>query len=397
MYSESEATIMESIINEKNPEFYIKTSNLYSPYKIDGEVYLCIKGGKIEKIAFTPPEGNIDILDLSEFIVGPGFIDVHIHGFMGHDSIEGSFDAIQSMSLKLPSKGVTAFLPTTTAYFTDKLAEIISISREFERIEGAKPLGFHLEGPFLCKNEPGAMDPNLFEVPTNKKVEKLLDSGIVRMVTIAPELENALDIISFLSKRNVAVALGHTATSFEIAEKAFTLGASSITHFFNAMPQFHHRSPGLIGAGFIYPFYLQFIADGVHTHVATIKIACQIFKERLVLITDAIMAAGIEKPGVYKLGDFNIIVDETSARLPNGTLAGSILTMDKGFRNLIQFGGLSLAEAFKCASTNPAFSINELKRGEIKEGNYADFVILKPNDLSVYLTIREGKIIYANK
>ena len=386
---------MSDIRIRENSEYWIKTINLYAPYKIDGEVYLYIKDGKIDKITFSRPEVNIDILDLSEFIVGPGFIDVHIHGFMGRDSIEGSFDAIQSMSLNLASKGVTAFLPTTTAYPTDKLAEIIAISREFDSIKGAKPLGFHLEGPFLSKSEPGAMDPNLFETPTIEKVEKLLERSVVRMVTIAPELDNALDIIPLLSKRNVAVTLGHTATSFEIAEKAFILGASSITHLFNAMPQFHHRSPGLIGAGFLYPFYVQFIADGVHTHIATIKITCQLFKERLVLITDAIMAAGIDKPGVYKLGDFDIIVDETSARLPNGTLAGSILTMDKGFRNLIQFGNLSLSEAFKCASTNPALSINELKRGVIKEGNYADFVVLRPHDLSVYLTIREGKVIYA--
>jgi N-acetylglucosamine-6-phosphate deacetylase len=314
---------------------------------------------------------------------------------MGHDSIEGSFDSIQSMALNLPSKGVTAFLPTTTAYFADKLSEIITVSNEFKRIEGAKPLGFHLEGPFLNKSEPGAMNPDLFEIPSVEKIEKLLESGIVRMMTVAPEVDNALDIIPLLSKRNVAVTLGHTVTSFEIAEKAFILGASSITHLFNAMPQFHHRSPGLIGAGFLYPFYVQFIADGVHTHIATIKIVCQLFKERLVLITDAIMAAGIEKPGVYKLGDFDIIVDETSARLSNGTLAGSILTMDKGFRNLIQFGNLSFSEAFKCASTNPALSINEPNRGVIKEGNYADFVVLRPHDLSVYLTIREGKVIYA--
>ncbi|MGC9125689.1 MAG: N-acetylglucosamine-6-phosphate deacetylase, partial [Caldisericaceae bacterium] len=271
---------------DTNKDYYIKTNNLYSPDKIEGEAFLLISKGKIAKILYTQPEDNLEVLDLADFIVGPGFVDVHIHGFAGHDAIEGSVDSIQFIASGLASKGVTAFLPTTVADNVGKLKDIVSISSNFDHIDGSRPLGFHLEGPFLSKSEPGAMDPKLFEVPTVEKVRELLASGNIRMMTVAPEIENALDIIEVLSENNVAVTLGHTATDFETATKAFLLGATSITHFFNAMPQFHHRAPGLIGAGFVYPFYLQFIGDGVHTHDATIRMVCKYLKERLVLITD---------------------------------------------------------------------------------------------------------------
>ncbi|MGB9724904.1 N-acetylglucosamine-6-phosphate deacetylase [Caldisericum sp.] len=385
-----------SLVND-DKDYYIKTDNLYVPEKVEGEAFLHISDGKIVEILYSKPTDELDILDLTGFIVGPGFVDVHIHGYGGHDSIEGSFDAIQSIALGLSSRGVTAFLPTTTANFVDNLKKIVSVSLEFDKIKGARPLGFHLEGPFLSKSEPGAMDPNLFETPSIGKVKELIESGIIRMMTIAPELDNALEVISFLYKNGVAIALGHSATDFETATKAFIHGSNSITHFFNAMPQFHHRSPSLIGAGFVYPFYLQFIADGVHTHHSTIRIVTKYLKDRLVLITDAIMAAGLDKPGVYRLGDFDIIVDNISARLSNGTLAGSILTMDKGFRNLVNIGELSISEAFKCASTNPCLSIGETGRGAIREGNFADFVVLTKDELSVYITIREGKIVYERR
>jgi N-acetylglucosamine-6-phosphate deacetylase len=189
--------------------------------------------------------------------------------------------------------------------------------------------------------------------------------------------------------------LGHTSADFETAAKAFAKGATSITHFFNAMTPFGHRSPNLVGAGLLYPFYLQFIGDGVHTHEATIKIMCQYVKDRLVLITDATMAAGLGKPGVYKLGNRNIIVDETSARLEDGTLAGSVLTMDRGFRNLVNIGKLTLGEAFTCASLLPAKSAGIKDRGSIKKGFMADLVVLSKDTLQVEMTIGEGKVIYA--
>lgn len=382
-----------NIIN--NGHYLIKTDNLYTPEKVDGVIYIEIENGKIKTLSFERKEENVEIIDLTGYIISPGFIDVHIHGFAGHDTMEGTKDAISSMAIGLAKGGVTSFLPTTTATSIKELSKILSLTHGLENIEGARPLGFHLEGPFLSKEEPGAMDPRLFEDPSIEKASTLINLGKVIMMTIAPEVVGGLEVIEFLTERGVIVSLGHTATDYETSVKAFLKGASSITHFFNAMKPFQHRSPGLIGAGLIYPFYTQFIADGVHTHKATIKIIANLFKDRLVLITDAIMAAGLDKPGKYTLGNFTIFVDEISARLENGTLAGSVLTMDRGVRNLVEFGGLDLSEALKCATLNPAKSLKVNNIGTIKEGNFADFVVLDKNSFMVIATIREGKVVYA--
>jgi len=377
--------------------YLIKTDNLYTPEKIEGNVYIEVKDAKIKHLAFDKPDENIEMLDLTGYIVSPGFIDVHIHGYGGHDTMEGTIEAISSIAKGLATRGVTSFLPTTVAATVTEIEKVISVSPQLDSIEGAKPLGFHLEGPFLSKQEPGAMDPKLFEEASVEKASTLLDSGKIIMITIAPEVANNLEVIEFLVTNGVNVSLGHTATDYETAVKAFAKGATSITHFFNAIKPFQHRAPGLVGAGMLYPFYLQFIADGVHTHKATIQIMSKFFKDRLVLITDAIMAAGLDKPGKYTLGGFTIVVDEISARLENGTLAGSILTMDRGVRNLIEFGNLNLSEALRCASTNPAKSIGVKDRGLIKKDNFADFVVLDKNTLQVVATIREGKVIYAKE
>jgi len=377
--------------------YLIKTDNLYTPEKIEGNVYVEVKDAKIKHLAFDKPDENIEMLDLTGYIVSPGFIDVHIHGYGGHDTMEGTIEAISSIAKGLATRGVTSFLPTTIAAPVTEIEKVISVSPQLDSIEGAKPLGFHLEGPFLSKQEPGAMDPKLFEEASVEKASTLLDSGKIIMITIAPEVTGNLEVIEFLATNRVNVSLGHTATDYETAVKAFAKGATSITHFFNAIKPFQHRAPGLVGAGMLYPFYLQFIADGVHTHKATIQIISKFFKDRLVLITDAIMAAGLDKPGKYTLGGFTIVVDEISARLENGTLAGSILTMDRGVRNLIEFGNLNLSEALRCASTNTAKSIGVKDRGSIKKDNFADFVVLDKNTLQVVATIREGKVIYAKE
>ncbi len=377
--------------------YLIKTDNLYTPEKIEGNVYVEVKDAKIKHLTFDKPGENIEMFDLTGYIVSPGFIDVHIHGYGGHDTMEGTIEAISSIAKGLATRGITSFLPTTVAAPVTEIEKVISVSPQLDSIEGAKPLGFHLEGPFLSKQEPGAMDSKLFEEASVEKASTLLDSGKIIMISIAPEVTGNLEVIEFLASNGVNVSLGHTATDYETAVKAFAKGATSITHFFNAIKPFQHRAPGLVGAGMLYPFYLQFIADGVHTHKATIQIMSKFFKDRLVLITDAIMAAGLDKPGKYTLGGFTIVVDEISARLENGTLAGSILTMDRGVRNLIEFGNLNLSEALRCASTNPAKSIGVKDRGLIKKDNFADFVVLDKNTLQVVATIREGKVIYAKE
>ena len=228
--------------------YLIKTDNLYTPEKIEGNVYVEVKDAKIKHLAFDKPDENIEVLDLTGYIVSPGFIDVHIHGYGGHDTMEGTIEAISSIAKGLATRGVTSFLPTTVAAPVTEIEKVISVSSQLDSIEGAKPLGFHLEGPFLSKQEPGAMDPKLFEEASIEKVSTLLDSGKIIMITIAPEVANNLEVIEFLVSNVVNVSLGHTATDYETAVKAFAKGATSITHFFNAIKSFQHRAPGLVGA-----------------------------------------------------------------------------------------------------------------------------------------------------
>ncbi len=367
----------------------IKGIHFFMPERV--EKGLCIETEE-DVVKSISSSNCIDALDLSDYFISAGFMDVHVHGFHGYDISEGTQKALLEMSKHLVETGVTTFLPTFVSMPFKKLSSTIEHLTPFlSKTEGAMPLGFHIEGEFINPEKCGAMNPVYFIAPTVKNAEKLLHCGSIKMFTVAPELNGALDLIKFLSVHNISVSLGHTQADFKSAEKAFFNGANSITHFFNAMPHFHHRNTGIIGAGFVYPFYLQFIADGEHTSKEVLKIM-HLFKERLVLITDCTEAGGM-KEGMYKLGDYEIFANKTSVRLKDGTLAGSILTMDKGVRNLVNFGGFSLEEALRTASENPAKSINAAKFGSIKIGNFANFTVLDKN-LKVVMTIVKGKVVY---
>jgi len=367
----------------------IKTFETYMPKKVEKEIYITVEGEKIGKVSGKKPVS--EFLDLSNYIVTPGFVDVHIHGFKGKDISEGSFDALNTMSKELVKTGVTSFLPTFASLPFERLKNYLKkLYFLFSKTEGAVPLGFHIEGAFINRGKPGAMNPGYFIEPDVKVAEEMIKLG-VKMFTIAPELDNTIPLIKFLYSKGIIVSLGHTDADFETSEKAFFAGARSITHLFNAMPQFHHRNTGLLGAAFVYPLYLQFIADCVHTSEEVLKFV-HLFKDRLVLITDCTAACGMSK-GEYKLGDKTIYADKNAVRLKDGTLAGSTLTMDRGIRNLIQFGEFSMEEAIKTATLNPALSVNEKCIGAIEAGNFADFAVCDKN-LNVLMTIIHGKVVY---
>lgn len=367
----------------------IKGKRFLMPEEIDEDLCIEYENGIIKNIFSGQCNGA---LDLTDYIISAGFIDVHVHGFFGYDISEGTENALFEISKTLTETGVTAFLPTFVSMPFKKLRGIIrELKPKLCKAPGAIPLGFHMEGVFINPEMSGAMNPEYFITPSVDTAKKLLDAGNIKMFTVAPELKNAPELIKFLSGLGITVSLGHTKTDFETAEKAFLNGATSITHFFNAMPHFHHRNTGLIGAGFIYPFYLQFIPDGVHTSKEVLKII-HLFKERLVLITDCTEAGGMPE-GKYKLGDYEIFTDKTSARLKSGALAGSILTMDRGVRNLVKYGGFTLSEAVRAATETPAKSINANMLGRIKAGNFANFTVLNRN-LRVVMTIIKGKVVF---
>ncbi len=367
----------------------INAERLLAPEFFEGEFCIEENGGVITEIKRGFCE---DAIDGKHFYVAPGFVDVHIHGFGGADISEGTEKALFKISEELAKTGTTDFLPTFVAIPKEELKKIISsLTPLLTKAKGSSPFGFHIEGGFVSKNKCGAMNPDYFLQPSPQFAEELVSAGKVKMFTVAPELPGALETISFLHKKNVFVSLGHTETDFETAQNAFFKGANSITHLFNAMPRFHHRNTGLIGAAFSLPFYLQFIGDGVHTSKEVFKIM-HLVKERVVLVTDCTEAGGMPK-GKYTLGDYEIFTDGVSARLENGTLAGSVLTMDKGVRNLVRFGGFSPEEAVRTATEIPADSVGEERLGRIKEGAFANFTLLDDN-LEVKMTISKGRVIY---
>ncbi len=367
----------------------INAERLLTPEFVEGKFCIEEKDGIITEIKKGFCE---DAIDGTHFYVAPGFVDVHIHGFGGADISAGTEEALFKISEELAKTGTTDFLPTFVSLPFKELKKIVSsLTPSLEKAKGSSPFGFHIEGGFVNKKKCGAMNPNYFLEPSPALAEELVSAGKVKMFTVAPELPNALETISFLHKKNVFISIGHTETDFETAQNAFFKGANSITHLFNAMPHFHHRNTGLIGAAFSLPFYLQFIGDGVHTSKEVFKIM-HLVKERLVLITDCTEAGGMPK-GKYMLGDYEIFTDGISARLENGTLAGSVLTMDRGVKNLIRFGGFSLEEAVRAAAKTPADSVGEEKLGRIKEGAFANFAFLDDN-LEVKMTISKGRVIY---
>jgi N-acetylglucosamine-6-phosphate deacetylase len=268
-----------------------------------------------------------------------------------------------------------------------------TLSSKLATVVGARPLAWHLEGPFLNKKMPGAMNPEDFEIPTIANATALVDSGPVTLMAVAPEVEGAIPVIEYLVSRGVHVSIGHTDTDFEHAVAGIAAGATSMNHLFNVMRPLLHREPGPVGAAFLYDVYLQLIADGVHTHPATIALVSQHLKDRLVLISDSVLPAGLGVQGEFIFDGRKVTVDETSVRLSGGRLAGSILTLDRAVRNVVNIGGLDLASAFRAAGLNPARSIGVTDRGLIRPGAIADIVILTP-DLHVSSTICEGGVVY---
>ncbi len=367
----------------------INAEKMFIPEFLEGK--FCIKE---ENGVITEIENRFcdDAINGRPFYVAPGFVDVHIHGFGGFDISEGSVDALFNISKSLAKTGTANFLPTFVAIPFNELKKIIeSLTPILKKAKGSFPLGFHIEGGFVNKNKCGAMNPRYFLNPSIQYAEELIYYKSVKMFTVAPELNGAIDVIAFLKNRGVAVSIGHTEANFETARSAFLAGAESITHLFNAMPHFHHRDTGVIGAAFSLPFYLQFIGDGVHTSREVFKIM-HLVKERVALITDSTEAGGMPG-GKYMLGDYEIFTDGISARLEDGTLAGSVLSMDRGVRNLIRFGGFSREEAIRAATEIPARSIGEFSMGKIKKGAYSDFVFLDEN-FEVKMTISKGRVIY---
>jgi N-acetylglucosamine-6-phosphate deacetylase len=300
----------------------------------------------------------------------------------------------------LPETGITSFLPTiiTSPWeaYPKRLGEVREAMRATRGATGAQPLGVHLEGPYLNPSKRGAHNQAFLRTPNVDEMLRWADDSLTRIVTLAPELPGALDAVMALRGKGIVVSAGHSNATFDEALAGFEAGITWSTHLFNAMRGLGHREPGLSGALMSSPVPCGLIADGIHVHPAMVKLAFRAKSAQgITLVTDAMAAMGMP-PGHYKLSDRMVSVDATSARLTNGTLAGSILMLDQAVRNVIGFTGCSLAEALIMATATPARVLGLNRKGRIASGCDADLVILD-EALQVERSIVAGKSVYERK
>jgi N-acetylglucosamine-6-phosphate deacetylase len=325
----------------------------------------------------------------------PGFVDLQVNGFAGVDFLAADVDGYRHAAAPLAATGVTAYLPT---FITSPLPSIAAALRfagaAAELDEGPRVLGVHLEGPYLSPRWPGAHPPEHLRDPDVDEALGLCEHGPVRMVTLAPELPGAFDLIAALTARGIVVSCGHSDADAATAHAAFEHGATAITHLYNAHRRWAARDPGIGGAALVHAgVTVQAILDHVHLSPEAGYAAFRAAGARFSLISDAIEAAG-RGPGTYRLGEREVHVDaDGRAVLDDGTLAGSVLTMDQAVRNLVDCGA-SLAEAVHAASTAPARLVGELALGTLRPGAAADVVVLD-DDLRVRRTLVAGREAFA--
>lgn len=352
-----------------------------------------------QKIKGIVKESELNSYKIDEVFDGmgnylsPGFTDIHIHGCAGCDTMDASFESLNTISTNLAKNGVTSFLATTITSDMSKIGAAIDNIREVKKeVRGAKVLGVHLEGPFINPKYKGAHDERYITIPDFNMIEAYKD--IIKLVTLAPELKGSIEFIEKCKDNNIVVSLGHSGATMEEAVTAIEKGAGSTTHIFNAMVPLNHRNPGLIGAAFLKDIYSELIADNIHVNPAIYKVVQkQKGIDKIILITDAIMGCMLED-GNYKLGPLPIKVIKGEARLEDGTLAGSTLTLNKAVKNFMLSTGIKLCEAVRLVTANPCslLGINESK-GQLKENFDADFTIFDEN-IDIRYTFVEGKMIY---
>lgn len=341
--------------------------------------------------------GDVLHVDGSGWRAAPGYIDVQLNGAYGHDFTQDP-STIAKVAARLPESGVTAFLPTFITSPLDHYASCLQAVSEARDAagEGARVLGAHVEGPFLNPQRPGAHNPQLIRPPSPQALACLEPLGAVTILTLAPEEPGALQVVRSLRERGVVVSMGHSAATVDQAAAAVEAGVSAATHLFNAMAPLHHRRPGLVGF-ILSDARVRFglIADGVHVHPRLIALAYRARGAKgITLVTDAMAAMGMPT-GSYALGDRRVAVDESSARLEDGTLAGSVLRLDQAVRNMVTFSGCSAAQAVQMATATPAAMIGVDDRlGHLKAGYAADFVLLD-DALAVKATFVGGRLRFA--
>ena len=343
---------------------------------------------------------NVEPIFDTDGVVLPGFIDEHIHGAGGADAMDGTEQALQTISEYVAKEGTTGFLATTMTQSPENIGKAlknVKTVREKGEYKGAEVLGIHLEGPFISPKHVGAQPLEYVAKPAPETFDKYneISGGNIKVVTLAPEVEGGLDLVKHLAKIGVVASIGHTGAKFSDVEAAVAAGATNVTHTYNAQTPLHHREAGVVGAAMLIDeLNCEMICDTIHVSVPAIKIFVKNKPhDKFTLITDAMRAKGMPD-GLSELGGQQVFVKNGEARLSDGTLAGSVLKMNVAVKNLVEKVGVSLTEAVDFASANPAKNLGLYdERGSIEVGKRADFAVMD-KDYNILYTVVGGKVVY---
>jgi len=387
----------------------ITASTLFTPLERIEQPLLLMDNGSIVEVtsqARREIPKNARLVDFADGILAPGFIDLHIHGGAGHDVMEAGDGALPPVERLLASHGVSSYFPTTVTAPLDatlsalgRLADAIDAAeRDPQPLENgkprARPLGIHLEGPFISHKRRGVHPPENLLTPSPAAFDRFWQAarGHIRVLTIAPELPGALEVITLAASRGVCVSLGHSNADLDEARAGFAAGARHATHTFNAMRPLDHRDPGILGEVLTDPqLSAEIIADGIHVDPVIVQLFLKAKgPEAAVLITDATAATGMPD-GRYHLGSLEVEVKDGKCMVGD-SLAGSVLTMDRAVRNIVQFAQWELQQAVRLATLNPARVAGIKDAGAIEAGTPADLVLLSPGGEVRKIIIRGAAI-----
>lgn len=379
---------------------------IFTPFSVIKDASILVNAdGRVEYVGpkTFAPRVDYDCISAPDLWLCPGFIDIHTHGGNGVAFGVGSALArdLQAYSQWVAKTGVTGFLATIAGATREDLNNLLDDYAPIlnKGVRGARALGLHLEGPFLSVEKKGAFNPKWLRPPLMEEALEYIQKGRgwIRQISIAPELPHAFEVAREFRKAHITVALAHTNSNYDTAHTALMGDFTHVTHAFNTMPEFNHRSPGALGAVLTSDNVSgELIADGIHVHPAAMRLLLRCLGyERICLITDAIPGAGLPDGEYFLIGQ-KIIVKEGKATLENGTLAGSIVRLNQCVRNIHQLAGASIQAAIQMATHNPARAIGlERQYGMLATGMPADLILIDES-FEVHMTMVGGEIVYEN-
>lgn len=384
---------------------FITNVEIYEEMNLTTNGFIKIHDGKIAEVgsmdAFKCAETDTVLDYTNEYSLLPGFIDVHIHGANGADTMDNSVESLKVIAEYLPREGTTSFLATTITQSEDLIEEALKQTAFYKEVKasnlGADMAGVHLEGPFISDKRAGAQPLHHIKEPDIELFNQWQECSNhqIKVVTMAPEETNGLAFVEEVQKNSVVVSIGHSDATYPVIVEAIDKGLSHVTHLYNGMRGLHHREPGVAGAAIAHSeLMVEMIVDGVHIHPTVVKSTYRAKgADEIILITDAMRAKGLGE-GTYDLGGQEVKVENGKVLLADGTLAGSIVKMDEAVRNMIAYTGCSLRDITKMTAVNPAKQTGIWDNtGSITVGKDADLVLLDKHN-QVVLTICKGHIAF---